>query len=632
MISINFDFFGRSGPLRNCFAPPQLPGLHALPSSSYRRVLLVSVLIFLTATGVRLLHWHDMQTQIETGKMHFGMSDLYRADARLLLEGQYRLFVQGPNPPTNADVLTHPPGYAVWLAALFKLFGDSLTSWRFAQILIDAFTVLGVFFVARELLPLAAATIAGILAAISPQLAYTSIVLLPDSFSVLPIVWALFLIIRFYKRPALKLVIFCGALIGISCWFRANAMLLPVFLVPLLLFVGPRRNGWRTAAALIASTLIVIAPITLRNMIVFGVFLPVSLGAGITLSEGIADYDDQNRFGLLQKDHLVNQWEAQFYNRPDYAESLYASDGIFREKERTRRALAVIKANPVWFAGVMVKRVGFMMTFEQTPVVSAVPPVSHSLARATSVSPAWTMLPRDLLSSDRKVGQGGKISEEGWLILDEAPADAQVFTSRPIPLHPEMDHVLEVPIEITKGRLVLKLIDPGSRTLLASAAVPDAFQGLPAGSVPTNVLQIPFTALGKEQTILSLSAAEGEGVSAQLGPVSLFQAGRSSYTWTRTPRVVLRTFQKFFTTRKMWPVILLGVALMLLSGGWRQALTVLVVPIYYYAAHSPLHTEYRYVIGTHYFLLIFAAFAIYWMGLIVARRGRLAKEGNGSAA
>src|SRR5687767_1282253 len=113
MTSINFNVFSRES-LRNLFAFPSLSRLNALPPTSYRRVLVASALIFLFAVGVRLLHWHDVQTQIEIGKMHFGMADLYRADALKLLDGQYELFVCGPNPPENSEPMGHPPGYALW--------------------------------------------------------------------------------------------------------------------------------------------------------------------------------------------------------------------------------------------------------------------------------------------------------------------------------------------------------------------------------------------------------------------------------------------------------------------------------------------------------------------------------------
>jgi hypothetical protein len=111
-----------------------------------------------------------------------------------------------------------------------------------------------------------------------------------------------------------------------------------------------------------------IAPLTIRNVIVFGKLIPVSLGAGQTLIEGIADYNTDGSFGLPQTDIELIRGEAAAYNRPDYANSLFTPDGVERDRARTVRGLAVIRAHPLWFAGVMVRRAASMLRLERTPL------------------------------------------------------------------------------------------------------------------------------------------------------------------------------------------------------------------------------------------------------------------------
>lgn len=588
----------------------------------YQRLGLAAALIVTTAVGVRLLHWHDLQVEIENGKMHFGMSELYRDDARKLLDGRYGQFVKGLNPPSDAEVMMHPPGYSLALAGIFKLFGDSTTPWRLIQIFLDALAVLGLFLLARELLPFEATIIAGLLAAVSPQIAFTSLVLTPDSPSILPIVWAMFFIVRAYRQQQLLFIVAAGVLIGISCWLRPNALLLAPFLVLLVVLLNPRLTRWRYAAAFLVATVIVIAPITVRNIIVFHVFTPISLGAGNNLSEGIADYDDQNRFGLLQKDHLVNQWEARLYNRPDYERSLYAPDGIQRDQDRLKRALAIIKKHPLWFAGVMVRRIGFMLTYEKTPLVSAMPPVSHSLAATSRLKPAWSASVVESWSGDASNSPVLiQLSEDQQtLVLNgTAVADTTLLTSKPVPVTPHSDYVLEIPIDLTQGRLALRVTKDDGRTLLASTAVPDAFQGFPRDRQPTNVVQVPFISGGEQQVIVSIRNA-GEGpISARAGPMQLFSLGPSAFGWTRLPRLVLRIVQKLFTTWRMLPLIVCGFVLWVFTANWRHAAIAIEVPLYYLLAQSPLHTEHRYVIAIHYFFPMFVAFFLYWLGLQLSR-------------
>ena len=87
-----------------------------------------------------------------------------------------------------------------------------------------------------------------------------------------------------------------------------------------------------------------IAPLTIRNAVVFGEFIPVSLGAGQTLIEGIADYDTDGTLGLPQTDVELIRGEAETYQRPDYANSLFTPDGPARDRARLRRGFSVIRA------------------------------------------------------------------------------------------------------------------------------------------------------------------------------------------------------------------------------------------------------------------------------------------------
>jgi hypothetical protein len=558
------------------------------------------------------MHWQDLRPEIESGRMQFGMSDLHKANAQNLLSGRFDLFVKGPNPPSDADIMRHAPGYSLWLALIFGLFGDSNTAWRFVQLLMDAVTASSIFLLARELLPTGAAFIAGTLIAVSPQLAHTSIVLLPESLSVLPLVWAVFLIIRSFKSPNLFLTTLAGALIGISCWLRPNALLLSPFLglLILLLFQGKR---WLHAAALLGGMLVVIAPITLRNVVVFHTLTPISLGLGINLCEGIADYDHENQFGLHSKDHLFTEWEARIYHRPDYARSLYGSDGVFRERERLRRGLDVVKMRPVWFSSVMLRRILFMMTYEPSPIVSRLPTVTHSLTATSHLSATWTSSPAQMLASapSSLPFPTVELSEDQQGLLIKGSEGRPLFISQAIQLNAGKDYMLQFPIDMLEGRIAIRVTGINSRTLFASAAMPDALQRF-SHEKPTNILQIPFVSSG-EQIRIEINGTDNKGpVSVRLGRMEIFELGESAYTWTLAPRLGLRTVQKFFTTSKMLPLVLVGFALLLMNSSGRLLSILLAVPLYYLLAQSPLHTEYRYVIAIHYFLLIVAAVPLYW--------------------
>jgi hypothetical protein len=181
------------------------------------------------------------------------------------------------------------------------------------------------------------------------------------------------IVIRTSRRPwfdhfSLLSFLAAGVLIGISCWLRANALLLAPFLTLGLFFFGKRGVRFRPALVLVCGALITISPLTIRNFLLFGKFIPVSLGAGQTLIEGIADYNSDGSLGLPQTDVELTRGEAQTYHRPDYAYSLFTPDGIERDRARLAHGFAVIRSHPFWFAGVMIRRAASMLRLERTPL------------------------------------------------------------------------------------------------------------------------------------------------------------------------------------------------------------------------------------------------------------------------
>jgi hypothetical protein len=231
------------------------------------------------------------------------------------------------------------------------------------------------------LLTFGVGVVAGALAALAPQFCWNSLTLLPDTLAVLPLLAAVWLLACARGgRPVLR-ALGAGALIGVSCWLRANALLLAPFAavvaVPFLFARGARA---RPGLALVAGALLAVAPLTVRNAVVYGHFIPVSLGAGQTLVEGIGDYDPGRRFGLPETDVELQRMEAEEAGRPDYAATLFGPDAVERDRRRTRRALSVIGSHPFWFAGVMLRRAGSMLRLERTPLASTLP-VSGGWAR-----------------------------------------------------------------------------------------------------------------------------------------------------------------------------------------------------------------------------------------------------------
>src|SRR6185503_1992745 len=237
--------------------------------SSRVKLSLICLVIFLSAVGVRLLHWQDQHVEIASGESSLsGVYLRYQKEARRILDEGRILFPREQPVDGDARLLAHPPGYSILLAALSRMGADGRSGLWVLQIVCDAAAAVVIFLIGLELLNLWMSIIAAILVGLSPHLAYYSLFLTPDSLAVLPILISVYLLTKALRRPSVILVVAAGGLIGVSCWLAANAMLLAFFLSGVILLLFKRGKRLILAAALVSSTLLVIAPLTIRNLIV----------------------------------------------------------------------------------------------------------------------------------------------------------------------------------------------------------------------------------------------------------------------------------------------------------------------------------------------------------------------------
>jgi dolichyl-phosphate-mannose-protein mannosyltransferase len=533
--------------------------------------------IFLLALGVRFLTWQDNHRDV--WKVQTSVTDGYKQSARHLARGEVKPFV------SDINNLGHPPGYPIFLAAIFKTFGESDTAIQFLQILLDAIAVLLLFLIALELLPLPAAAIAGLLAAISPQFAYFSVLLLPDSLVVPPVLLAIWFLIRARKNERLANFAIAGALIGFSCWLRGNALLLPLVLAlatPLFVKRGKRLHA---AGAILAGAVIVIAPITIKNAIVFHRFLPLSLGVGQTFLEGIADYDEAKRFNIPSTDLGLMRQEAEWYSKPEYAQLLFGRDGFERDRRRISRGLDVVGSHPFWYAGVVARRGLASTRLDPVAVLNPESPVSHDV-------PSFT-------TGEQLVRIEGDETKYSTLQVSE------IFNVKP-----GRDYAMQIPLKLEAGRIAIRITDEEQKRVLASTNV-DLVEGVPAGEQPVHRLSVAFVSGANTQVraVIANNAAAGSLVLA--GNKRLLELGPSAYQWLRHIRLPLSYAQRFFKTAWIIPLALFGLILMVRKRERQSLAILLAVPAYYLVVQSTLHTERRYVYVIHFFFLIFVSEALW---------------------
>lgn len=534
------------------------------------RPLIICGLVLL-ALGVRFLTWQDNRRDI--GKVQTSVTEGYKDSARQLASGDLKLFV------SDIDQMGHPPGYPILLAAIFKTFGDSNTAIQFVQIVLDCVSVVLIFLIALKVVPFAAAVLCGFLAAISPQFAYFSVVLLPDSLVVPPLLLAVLLLIR-GRNFAIA-----GALIGVSCLLRANALLLPFFIALLTPLFVRRGKRLHAAAALIGGALLVVAPVTIKNAIVFRSFIPLSLGAGQTFLEGIADYDHDKRFNIPDTDLGLMRQEAEWYGKPEYAQLLFGPDGIQRDRMRIERGLGVVRDHPFWFAGIVARRGIASTRLDPVPVLNPEPPVSYQI-------PSFP------------------VNEQLTPVAPQHHNYAVVHMSETKDVNTNTDCVAYVPLKLEKGRLQIKITDEKQKAVLASTNI-DIVEGVPASEQPIQNLAMPFVSANHSQVRLVITNFAAHDSAVLIGTSRVVELGPSSFPWLRYVRQPLGFLQRFFKTAWILPFVVIGLFLMVRKRDLQSLVILLAVPAYYLVVQSTLHTERRYVYVIHFFFLIFVSEALW---------------------
>lgn len=336
------------------------------------RMILAGFLAFVLALLVRGLYLADgvalLYTPDQDGTR---MAKRYDDTARAILNGDGVLFPKVRD-PARTGLASRPPGYSLFLASIYVTLGRSFPLVAAVQDVLTSLAMLVVFAFAYRLFGLSAGILAGLLVAISPHLAATSNLILADAIASIPLLVAFLAALPLVKgttaqsRAPVRLVVM-GLLIGVGVWIRPNVLLLgPFAALFLFLLLGRSRRALVLSSLMALTSVLVVAPITLRNWLVFGEFVPVSINGGITLWQGVADAGGRE-YGARVWDKQVIAEEAERYGRPDYLQWWAEPDGIARDHDRYRRATEVIKAKPLWYARAMVRRMGMMLAFTDGP-------------------------------------------------------------------------------------------------------------------------------------------------------------------------------------------------------------------------------------------------------------------------
>ncbi len=237
-----------------------------------------------------------------------------------------------------------PPGEAVVLAAVWKLTGsERWLGYLLLMVVLGALMTPLVVYISFELFARRrAAYLAGLLYAVYPPLAWLATIPHLDSWAVdLTIVTTALLLRARRSDRQVRWLLAAGVMVGLGCYFRPELLLLAPLVALASLSWQRRRDALRMGTLPTVVAIAILTPWTIRNAEVFHRFIPVRIGTGQALWEGLGEI--HNNFGAVLNDAVTNRQVNAV--QPDLVYGSPAYDSFLEAK-----ALSAISTHPAFYA------------------------------------------------------------------------------------------------------------------------------------------------------------------------------------------------------------------------------------------------------------------------------------------
>ncbi|MDO8430315.1 MAG: glycosyltransferase family 39 protein [bacterium] len=272
----------------------------------------------------------------------------YDSIAWNIVRGNGYLEVSGVSPEKDNSIIRVGPGYEIFLAAIYYIFGHSYEAVWIIQALLMAMTALLIFLTTKEIFQNHWNFLIGIIAAalvgFSPDLITMQGMLMTETLGIFLIVLTSYLFCRYYNAEEKSWIsaILLGLAIGLATLVRAPALFL---FFPVAAYFLISKN-WKHFLLAGITIIALFLPWIIRNYQVYGVFLPTNAAAG---------------FNLLTGNHLGASGEqGDFSVLNHYPAGL---NGVQINKLATDDAIKFILNNPLEFLKLTIYRISIYFSF-----------------------------------------------------------------------------------------------------------------------------------------------------------------------------------------------------------------------------------------------------------------------------
>ena len=202
----------------------------------------------------------------------------------------------------NSPNFTRPPGYAMVLAATFKIFSTERYIYaRVLQAVVDSFGCLVLYLLVMHMSTVRIAKISAFFYALFPPIIACAVRVIPDAYVTSLYIFIMYFFVKAIISDKNRYYVIAGIVTGIAGYFRTEFVLFPIFLgLGILLYKKSILKTIAGVCVMFCVMLVVLLPWGIRNYNATGRFMITSTGTGMTLWAGIGEYP--NKWGAICSD------------------------------------------------------------------------------------------------------------------------------------------------------------------------------------------------------------------------------------------------------------------------------------------------------------------------------------------
>lgn len=232
------------------------------------------------------------------------------------------------------DAFFRAPLYIYILGGLYALFGHSLLVARIFGHLVGLLSVLITYFLAVKVFSRKVGIIAGVIHALYPIAVYFESELLVDSLFTMLVELSILTLLLANDKKQSRWYFLGGLILGLAAITRPLIIaLVPLYMIWVFLPKGPARERVLHSLVLLAAAILMILPVTLRNLSVADDFVVVSSSGGVNFF--IGNNEEADGLSASMPEPYGSSWEIK--------------DVRYLAEKETGRKLSASQISDYWF-------------------------------------------------------------------------------------------------------------------------------------------------------------------------------------------------------------------------------------------------------------------------------------------